>query len=347
MNIVTRKTDVMDGSKLDWVTSDITSRSEPLIIKGLVKHWPLVRKGLESDESAIDYLKFHYNGKPAGVYIGEPEINGRFAYDDTVSKLNFTNRKSPLDEMLDAILQNKPTINPQSIYLASKRIDWHFPGLETANNLVFKDNAFLSLTEKDADLIASIWIGNKTLVSCHFDAQSNIACCVAGKRRFTLFPPEQIHNLYPGPLEPTPGGQVISMVNFNEPDLVKYPRFTRAVEAGQIADLEPGDALFLPSMWWHQVEALSPFNILVNYWWNTSPIYRGQATDVLTHALLSIRDCPKNEKQAWKAIFDYYIFAESDNAAKHLPEAAQGALGKIEPLTARRLRAQLLNKLNR
>lgn len=347
MNTITRMTPVIDAHDVNQIKAELTCRTEPVILKGLVTHWPLVKKGLESDETVIAYLKSHYNGKPTGVYVGEPEINGRFAYDESVTQLNFSNKKSQLDEMLDAILMNKTQDKPTSLYVASKRIDWHFPSLKAENTLDFHEDAFLSLSAKDADLIASIWIGNKTLVSCHFDAQSNIACCVAGKRRFTLFPPEQINNLYPGPLEPTPGGQVISMVDFNRPDFNKYPRFAEAIEVGQIAELEPGDALFLPSMWWHQVEALSTFNVLVNYWWNTSPIYRGQANDALTHALLSIRDCPAHEKKAWKAIFDYYIFADANHAASHLPEAAQGVLGKIEPLTARRLRAQLLNQLNR
>ena len=347
MKTITQKTPIIDGSNISQVTALLTARDEPVVIKNLVKHWPLVQKGLESDESIIEYLKSHYNGKPAGVYVGEPEINGRFAYDSSVTKLNFANKKSQLDEMLDAILLNKSSSAPQSLYVASNRIAWHFPTLTTQNNIPFAQDAFLGLSEKDADLIASLWIGNKTLVSCHFDAQSNVACCVAGKRRFTLFPPEQINNLYPGPLEPTPGGQVISMVDFSAPDLDTYPRFSDAIEAGQIAEMEPGDALFLPSMWWHQVEALSSFNVLLNYWWNTSPIYRGQATDVLTHALLSIRDCPEQEKKAWKAIFDYYIFAESTHAGAHLPDESRGALGKIDPLTARRLRAKLLNQLNR
>jgi hypothetical protein len=74
----------------------------------------------------------------------------------------------------------------------------------------------------------SIWIGNRTIASCHYDAPNNLACCAIGRRRFTLFPPEQIFNLYPGPLDATPGGQAVSVVEFANPDLEKYPRFSRS-----------------------------------------------------------------------------------------------------------------------
>lgn len=347
MNNIIRKTNVIDVYDLKYISAAISSLTEPVIIKGLVKNWPLVQAGLQSDESAVDYLKNHYNGKPAGVYFGEPNINGKFAYDESVTKLNFSVRKTPLNEMLDNILQHKSDINPPAIYIASNQIGEHFPTLVNENKLTFDDDAFLNLDASDADLLASIWIGNKTLVSCHFDAQKNMACCVAGRRRFTLFPPEQIANLYPGPLELTPGGQAISMVDFSNPDLEKHPNFIKALENAQIAEMEPGDALFIPTMWWHQVEALNTFNILINYWWNTSPRYLGQATDALTHALLSIKNCPQEEKDAWKAIFDYYIFGEYDNTTKHLPDASHGALGSITPLSARQIRAKLINKLNR
>ncbi|MGJ8690868.1 MAG: cupin-like domain-containing protein [Thalassotalea sp.] len=347
MNKISRKTQTIDGHDFAEVSAKITSFTEPVIIKGLVKHWPLVQAGMASDDAAIDYLKSHYNGNPAGVYFGEPSINGRFAYDESVTKLNFSVKKTPLNEMLDSIAQHKEDKSPPAIYIASNKIQNHFPSLSNDNDLPFNENAFGDLAPADADLLASIWIGNKTLVSCHFDAQKNIACCVAGRRRFTLFPPEQIDNLYPGPLEPTPGGQAISMVDFAKPDFDQHPKFAQALEHAQVAEMEPGDALFLPSMWWHQVEALNPFNILINYWWNTSPRYMGQATDALTHALLSIKDCPPAEKKAWKAIFDYYIFSDDDHATHHLPEASHGSLGKITPMSARQLRAKLINKLNR
>ncbi len=190
-------------------------------------------------------------------------------------------------------------------------------------------------------------MGSRSTACAHFDISHNIAVCMAGHRRFTLFPPDQIFNLYPGPLEPTPGGQVISMVDFTEPDLTAHPRFATALASAQVADLEPGDVLFYPSMWWHQVEALDSFNILINYWWNTTPAFVDTPMNTLLHALLSLRGRPDSEKAAWRNVFDYYIFGPTGAAADHLPAHAQGNLGPLDMRDARKLRATLLNRLNR
>ena len=176
---------------------------------------------------------------------------------------------------------------------------------------------------------------------------NNIACCAVGRRRFTLFPPDQISNLYPGPLEPTPGGQVVSMVDLRAPDLERYPRFANALAAAVVADLEPGDVLVYPALWWHNVEALDRFNVLINYWWNPSPRFMDTPMNTLLHALISLRDRPDTEKAAWREMFDYYVFGPADRAGAHLPEAARGVLGPLDASEARRLRATLLNRLNR
>jgi ribosomal protein L16 Arg81 hydroxylase len=162
-----------------------------------------------------------------------------------------------------------------------------------------------------------------------------------------MFPPEQIFNLYPGPLEPTPGGQAISLVEFANPDFDRFPRFREALAAGQVAEVEPGDAVFIPSMWWHHIEALSPLNTLVNYWWSTSPSFIPSPMNSLYHALWSLRDRPEREKRAWRNVFDYYVFGPSERAGAHLPERARGKLGPIDDTKARQIRAMLLNSLNR
>jgi len=191
------------------------------------------------------------------------------------------------------------------------------------------------------------WIGNRTTALAHHDMSNNVACCLVGRRRFTLFPPEQVENLYPGPLEPTPGGQVVTMADIHAPDFERFPRLREALAVAEVAELEPGDALFYPAMWWHQVDALETFNVMVNYWWNTSPAWVDTPHNTLLHALLSLRDRPEQEKRAWRAMFDYYVFGPADRAGAHLPEAARGNLAPMDETRARRLRAYLLERLNR
>lgn len=346
MTTITKPTKVIEGCHPDNIPADVYTSTEPIILRGLVKDWPLVKAGLTSNESAISLLKSHYSGRPASAYFAEPGTT-RFAYNNNLTKLNFEIRKAQIDDVLDEILNSIHEPNPAIRYIASNIIDIYFPTLVEENNLAFSGPYFEQHPLEFADPLRGIWIGNKTLSPCHYDAQSNIACCVVGKRKATLFPPEQIHNLYPGPLDLNPGGPAITMVDFDNPDFEKYPRYRNAIAAGQVAELEAGDALFIPCMWWHQIAALSPFNVLINYWWNTYPKIRGQAMNALNLALLSIRDRPEQEKQAWKHLFDYYIFGDNQCAGEHLPKAARGVLGEINDSVARQMRAQLLQKLNR
>jgi hypothetical protein len=86
---------------------------------------------------------------------------------------------------------------------------------------------------------------------------------------------------------------------------------------------------------------------MINYWWNTSPAFIDTPQNTMLHALLSLRDRPDAEKAGWRALFDYYVFGPAKQAGAHLPEAARGTLAPLDELRARRLRATLLNRLNR
>lgn len=344
---------VIDGLEPGKIPQEILSTCKPVVLKGLVSHWQLVNEGKRSPGAAVDYLTSYYNGKPCLVNFGRGTVDGRYFYDEDLRSLNYDTLRSPIDEVLQCILdtldgpaagKNTEGEAYTSFYISSTSVDGHFPGLRAENDLAIPriDRGY---PVSPAQM--KIWIGNPSVASCHYDALDNIACCVAGRRRFTIFPPDQFENLYFGPLDLTPGGQAISMVDFANPDFERFPGFRDALAAGQVVELEPGDAIYIPSMWMHHVEGLSPFNILVNYWWDDAPLHTGSGMNALYHGILSLRDKPEHEKEGWRQLFEYYVFGPGDRAGKHLPEHARGVLGDLDNIGARQLRAMLINKLNR
>jgi hypothetical protein len=323
----------------DWPVrrDEYIAAGEPLLLKGLVAGWPAVRAGLQSVEAGIDYLRGLYRDATVGAWIGGPEIGGRFFYNAELTGFNYQPVMVKLGLVFDRLLQHRDDVAPPAIYVGSTTVDACLPGFRAHNDLDLGPRAAL----------ASIWIGNRARVAAHYDVPDNVACVVAGQRRFTLFPPGELRNLYVGPLHLTPAGQPISLVDFAAPDLKRFPRFADALRNACVAELEPGDALFIPSMWWHHVEALDDFNVLLNYWWRQSPAYMDTPVNVLMHALLSLRDLPKVQRDAWLEIFRHYVFEADDTTAAHIPEAGRGILSPIDDAAARELRAFLLNRLNR
>ena len=343
MSFAARPVERLSGIAPDAVPYEaLIEAQQPVVLEGLARDWPLVAHGLEGPAAAAEYLKRFAGDRPVTSFTGPPEIGGRFHYNADLTGLNFTAARVPLAQFLDTILAHLGDPAPPSFYAGSTDLDIYLPGLRAENDLRLNHPA-LSFQPP----LASIWLGNRTVAAAHHDMSNNLACCMVGRRRFTLFPPEQVENLYPGPLEPTPAGQVVTMVDFREPDFERYPRIREAMEAAQVAELEPGDVLFYPALWWHQVEALDTFNAMINYWWNPVPSFIDTPQTTLLHALLSLRDRPESEKRAWRALFDYYVFGPAERAAAHLPEHAKGNMAPMDETKARRLRAQLLNRLNR
>lgn len=319
------------------IPEGVIHSEEPVVLRGLVNEWPLVRAGLGSDREADGYLRKFYSGRPVVLYKAAAEKQGRFFYSEDCSALDFETGRASLDAVLDEIRQASDKTDAPAYYVGSTTVDTCLPGFRADNDL--------NLNRLNP--LVSIWLGNRSRISAHFDAPNNIACCAVGHRRFTLFPPNQVENLYVGPLHFTPSGQSISMVDFHDPDFERFPKFATALANAQVAELKPGDAIFVPSMWWHHVEGLDSFNVLINYWWRLAPGHADPPTDVLHHAMLSIRELPDHEKQAWRRLFDHYVFGAQENKYDHIPESARGFLDPLDETRARQLRSWLLNKLNR
>lgn len=319
------------------LSAQLRGRTTPLVLRNLVQHWPLVQQAQRSDQAVADYLCSLYQGVPVQAFFAEPAAKGRFFYNTDLTGFNFEQRQTKLDTVLDSILQHAGNADAPVFYMGSTTADYCTPGLSTQNPLLLD-----GITP-----LVSLWLGNRSHVVAHYDVPDNLACVAAGKRRFTLFAPDQLANLYAGPLDFTPAGQPVSMVDARQPDFNRYPRYKTALQHALVAELAPGDAIYIPSMWWHQVEGLSDLNVLLNYWWRQTPSYCGLPTDALLHAMLSIRDLPPAQRQIWQQQFEHYVFNADEQTCAHLPADKHGVLAPMLEHTARKLRAMLLNRLNR
>ena len=312
--------------------------TQPVLRRGLVSHWPLVQAARRSDADFCGYLRRFGADTRVGLWRGAPEIAGRFGYNAALDGFNFEREIGRFGALLDELLAQAENPQPPALYLGSTELEGSFPGLQAENEIA-------PLRARGAQ--ANLWLGNRTRVGVHFDLPDNLACVVAGRRRFTLFPPEQLPNLYVGPLDLTPAGQPISLVDHTRPDLQRHPRYAEALRHAQVFELEPGDALFIPSQWWHGVESLAPVSALVNFWWRQSPPWMDTPLNTLMLALLSLRDLPPAQRAAWRVLFDHYVFDADETTAAHIPAAARGLLGPLTEDRARQLRAFLLNRLKR
>ena len=343
----------------------LAQATQPLVLRALVADWPLVRAGLQAglgtdlgtdlgtglgtgfqaesrtnlqtSQAVCSYLRGFYRGATVDAWLGDASIEGRFFYNDDFTGFNFRPQRLRLDDVLDQLLQQFSAPRPGAIYVGSTTIDTCLPGLRAANPI--------DLGPRDA--LVSLWLGNRTRIAAHQDLPHNLACVAAGRRRFTLFPPDQVGNLYIGPLDLTPAGQAISLVDFAQPDWARFPRFEQALQHALVAELDPGDAVFIPSLWWHHIEALDPFNVLVNCWWRDSPAHMDSPMNALMHTLMSVRDLPAEQRQAWAQLFEHYVFGADENTAAHIPPHARGVLAPLDDHSQRVLRARLLKKLNR
>jgi hypothetical protein len=327
----------LEATTPDEFTEVIAPAARPVVMRGLAADWPLVGAARQGTDRCIAMLSGHATDTPIGVLRSNPENEGRFHYTADGRALNFVCAQTSLRVLL-ALLQEQAT-SDRPFTIATQAVD--------AAQVLPAFGSSHPMPCVPAPATPRLWIGNAAKIATHNDAHDNLAVVVAGRRRFTLFPPDQIANLYLGPLHFTPAGTPISMVHVTAPDMDRYPRFAAALEAAETAELEPGDALFIPYGWYHHVEALERFNMLVNYWWNPARDDVGSPSTAMLHGMLSLRSLPASQRAAWRAMFDYYVFQTGDDPAAHIPAEVAGILGPVTAETIAQMRKSLIDALER
>jgi hypothetical protein len=252
-----------------------------------------------------------------------------------MSGLNFERGRLPFHLTVAKLLAHMDHPDPPAIYSPAVSGAAHLPEFARENSLGILDGS----------VIPRLWVGNAVTAPTHYDMSDNVACMVAGHKRFTFFPPDQLPNLYVGPLDMAPGGLPTSLVKVSAPDLDRYPRFAQALAVAETAELGPGDAVFIPNLWWHNVESLTPLNLLVNYWWFASG--RGVASPfaALALGLMAITALPASRRETWRAMFDHYVFQTGGDPVPYLPPDRRGMLGPMNPTLEKYMRGELIRSI--
>lgn len=297
---------------------EILPRYKPAILKGFVKKWPAVQHALESPESVCRYLMALDNGNPVDAIMTPPEVEGRIFYQENMDGFNYLRNRLPISTVINQLVRYSQFDVSPSVAVQSALTSECLPGFCAENKLSILDES----------IVPRIWIGNTITTPAHFDQSNNIACVVSGKRRFTLFPPDQAANLYIGPLDYAPTPTPISMVSFKNPDFGRFPGFKDALAVAQVADMEAGDAIYIPTLWWHHVESLDMLNILVNYWWAESDRDANTVLpfECLLHCLRNMKNLPPEHREAWGALFNHFLFSTKVDPAAHIPRHKHGVL---------------------
>ena len=208
----------------------------PCLIKGAIAHWPALERWTP------DYLRAAVGDAPV-EYQGDRQGAGDFELAKDRHK-----QRLPFRAYLDLIERT--------------------PGNDayvTAYNSAANQAAFAPLmadTRPIADYLTPgggmLWIGPAgTFTPLHFDLTNNLLVQVTGRKHVLLVPSTQARFLYHR-------RHVFSDVHDLEDParLQRYPLARRATPYA--VTLEPGDLLFIPIGWWHQVRALD-FSVMLTY----------------------------------------------------------------------------------
>jgi hypothetical protein len=335
-------TPIREYSGLDdeAVRREVIGAERPAVLRGYVRGWPIVAAARDSPAAVARYLARFDRGAPVDAVMTPPEVEGRIFYNEALSGFNFVRNRLPISAVAEQVLRYGAFPRPPAVAVQSALLRDCLPGFTEENEL----------TLLPAVVLPRIWLGNAITTPTHVDEWNNVGCVVSGRRRYTLFPPEQVANLYVGPLDFAPTGAPMSLVSLRQPDLGRFPKFRAALAAAQTAELRAGDAIYIPPLWWHHVESLESFNVLVNYWWHGSPADPPQdlsAFDCLLHAIVNLRQLPPETRRAWRALFDHYVFGPQQGVTDHIPRERLGMLSRLSSEERARLRGQLVLRLQK
>ena len=172
---------VREISGKDWggLSDQFVASFEPVVIRALVEHWPVVKSFGESGEQGLNYVRRFANDRPVTVYVGEPEISGRFGYSDELTQLNFKSGRIPLEKVLDRLISQQDDTDPPAVYVGSSPVGLWLPDFSRENHI----------QKRNPETVESFWLGSKTVIAPHLTSRTISYAWWAGGEKLRYFLP--------------------------------------------------------------------------------------------------------------------------------------------------------------
>jgi len=207
----------------------------PFLIEGIVGRWPICKL-------TPDVLRERFGEVAVRARVGD-YINTAFAPDRAMQDMSMRAYLDLVDDCGDSL---PPYCG--NVELRALNSLCHWPGY----------------FEKMGP--PRFWIGPAgTVTPLHCDYDDNIFAQIWGSKRIFLCPPHHEEFLYASEANPVLFG---SPFNPEAPDFERYPLARQAALVEVI--VQPGDMLYVPAGWYHQVSALS-FSLSCNRWARGKP----------------------------------------------------------------------------
>ncbi len=222
--------------------AEFVEPSRPVILRGAITDWPAMQSW------SLEYLKERFGERELPVV----REKGGLHYD---ARGGLHYERILFGDYCDLIADGRP----HDLYV-TVRVDEQLPEL-------FDDIRPLAYTADPPWARSRFWLGAAdTKLPLHRDLPENLYAQIRGRKQFLLLDKRLTRMVYRHAFYS--GVPNYSPVDAEQPDLSRHPRFRGAPLLRAV--VEPGDLLYIPSMWWHQARSLT-MSMSINLWWLHGP----------------------------------------------------------------------------
>ena len=266
----------------------IVDRHEPVVFRRAALDWPCTQRWTSA------YLRERLGEKqvtatraPSRRYRPDPK-QGHYAPTD-MQKMSF-------GEFLDRTCDPDPNPDDPSYYLHRQNLEQHLPELRD-------DVVVPPYVDGSSLLLVSLWMGPAGSVTpIHHDFTDNLFVQVQGKKRVILYEPDPDAAFYRLPFRSGNGRSswhVSRVGSADSVDIETHPLFQQARAFEALMD--PGDILFIPNFYWHEVHSLDSPSISLSYWWDQRSLSETEAAIAKVTDFVAFYD---QQPAVWRSLID-------------------------------------------